>query len=88
MEIPMTDDQQLYVICAMAFILVLLLNIWYWSEREATTPEERKAEDAELRGDPLSWCHELKVERPAVFLPEKPGIFHKTHPAYHRGSAS
>jgi hypothetical protein len=55
METPMADDQLLYVISAIAFILVLLLNIWYRRERAAMTSEERKAEDDELRSDPHSW---------------------------------
>jgi hypothetical protein len=46
---------QILLICAIPFILVLALNIWYWGARATMTPEERKAEDDELRSDPHSW---------------------------------
>jgi hypothetical protein len=48
-------DHQLHVVCSIAFVLVLALNIWYWAERRAMMPKERKAEDDELRSDPHSW---------------------------------
>jgi hypothetical protein len=55
METPITDDQAVRVLCSIAFILILAVNIWYWGGRAAMTPEERKAEDDELRSDPHSW---------------------------------
>jgi hypothetical protein len=54
METPITDHQ-LYVVWSIVFALVVVLNIWYWSERAAMTPDEHKAEDDELRSDPHSW---------------------------------
>lgn len=44
-------DAPVFLLYAIVFILVLVLNISYWRERAAMTPEERKAEDDEIRSD-------------------------------------
>lgn len=48
-------DAPVFLLYAIVFILVLVLNIWYWRERAAMTPEQRKAADDELSNDLLSW---------------------------------
>lgn len=44
-------DLPVFLLYAIVFILIFAVNIWYWRERAAMTPEERKAEDDEIRSD-------------------------------------
>jgi hypothetical protein len=49
----MTDQQALLLSVAYALVIVVIVNvnIWYYKERARMTPEERKAEDEEIRSN-------------------------------------